>query len=249
VNLRWATFGASTIFAIFFTVVAVAPDVHAQRTNGRDTRGIARSYATAHGLPVRVLRLGPQRRRVQRVFVPITNQEEQDDFQRRFGSESGGVTMRYHADSNHLGLAQEPRDALFWGGINLRDTEWGHLGLFGGKGVTLGVHLGSEKLAHLRAWIEWQAGPNEQRYACGNCMEWLPNAEVAPGKALFHELGVNRSRDGPNMRAKLIHAANAHVDVVGVHVESVDEFNAMSEQELAGKRPASGVEDAVRAGE
>jgi hypothetical protein len=44
----------------------------------------------------------------------------------------------------------------------------------------------------------------------------------------------------------LIHGANEHVDVIGVHVDSVEEFNGMSDRELAGKPPSGGTEDAAR---
>ena len=76
-------------------------------------------------------------------------------------------------------------------------------------------------------------------------MRWLPNAGVGPGQSLFHLLGIHRTLDGPNMRAKLTHAANDLVDVIGVHVADVEAFNAMTEAALLMKPPASGVDDAA----
>jgi hypothetical protein len=77
-------------------------------------------------------------------------------------------------------------------------------------------------------------------------MEWLPNAEVSPGKALFHEMGVRRSKDGGNMKAKLLHAGNRQVEVVGCFVANANTFNTMTNEQLLGPPPAGGVGDAAR---
>jgi hypothetical protein len=109
-------------------------------------------------------------------------------------------------------------------------------------GYIIAVNLQGDRIKHLANWL---AGRGIQAYP-GNCMEWLPNAEVAPNKPLFHELGIHRSKDGPNMKAKIIHAANACVEVVGVFVNDAASFNTMTNEQLLGNPPASGVEDAAR---
>jgi phage replication-related protein YjqB (UPF0714/DUF867 family) len=48
-------------------------------------------------------------------------------------------------------------------------------------------------------------------------------AEQDPGTSPFDVLGLKRSRGGKGLTAKIIHAASARVDVVGIHVENVEQ--------------------------
>jgi hypothetical protein len=79
-------------------------------------------------------------------------------------------------------------------------------------------------------------------------MMWLTNAPVGKDgqeKALFHDLGLKRSRDGNNMHAKVMHAGNQRVGVIGIHVTSIEQFNQMTEAQLLGALPQGGIEAAV----
>jgi hypothetical protein len=224
----------------------------------------ALAFANEHGLPTKVVIAGPAHRQVERLFVPILR-EGWEEFHERLSARNGGVILRYTERANgayppqpvegpgdtanhHLAMAIEPKDNLFWGGINLNGSDrrntinhWWHRA-HGHGGFVMAVDL-EDHLPHLRNFI---AGSNREGNCSNNCMEWLPNAEVAPGQALFHELGITRSKDGANMKAKLLHGANARLEVVGVPVGSVEEFNAMTRDQLLGAGPAGGLEDAVR---
>jgi len=58
---------------------------------------------------------------------------------------------------------------------------------------------------------------------------------------------IRRSKDGRNMKAKILHGANnASVDVVGVFVQIAVQFNTMNEQLLLDPPPAGGIADALR---
>jgi hypothetical protein len=224
----------------------------------------ALAYAKEHGLPTRTVTAGPAQRPAERLFVPILR-EGWEEFHQRFSAKNGGVILRYTERANgaypaqpvegpgdvanqHLAMAIEPQDNMFWGGVNLNGSDrrntinhWWHRA-HGHGGFVMAVDL-EEHLPHLRSFI---AGSNREGNCGNNCMEWLPNAEVAPGEALFHALGITRSKHGPNMKAKLLHAANSRLEVVGVPVGTIEEFNALTREQLLGAPPAGGVEDAAR---
>ncbi len=81
-------------------------------------------------------------------------------------------------------------------------------------------------------------------YCGGNCMRWLPNATTGKDRTLFHDLGIKRSIDGTNMTAKILHAGNHRVGVIGVHVTSLEQFSKMTDQQLMGPLPKGGIEAA-----
>ncbi|MCC6752210.1 MAG: hypothetical protein IT371_31455 [Deltaproteobacteria bacterium] len=225
----------------------------------------ARAYAARHGFPVRVVSAGPAWRRVERVCVPVLR-DAWEDFQRCFTAANGSVLLRYALvypdapfsrkydlvgrENKHLGLVVQPGDIYYWArNVNGTHPRWedhssAHLNP-DALGYSMAVEL-SDRLPHLRDWLAARAQPSDTEWLQGNCMDWLPNAEVAPGRGLFHELGISRSRDGANMRAKLLHGANARLSVVGIHVRDLAEFQALPEAQLLGPPPAGGIDDAVR---
>jgi hypothetical protein len=75
--------------------------------------------------------------------------------------------------------------------------------------------------------------------------KWLGEVEVAPQRPLMHELGVSHSMNGPQLRARFLHAAGEDVEVVGVHVNSAEEFRRMDPAQLLGPQPHDGVEAAA----
>ncbi|MCC6747807.1 MAG: hypothetical protein IT371_09130 [Deltaproteobacteria bacterium] len=207
------------------------------------------AYARANGFPTKVVQCGSPNRPVQRVFVPITPQSW-NDFMTRFTSGRGYAALNFDGGS-HLAMALQPNDCYLWarnyngtvpGLGDYRANYMAHRGL----GYVFPIDLQGGRLEHLSAWLGARANPNDGLYRGGNCMEWLPNAEVGPGQALFHLLGLKRSRDGRNMKAKLLHAANANVQVVGYHVYDLASFNNLGVNELLGPPPAGGALDAAR---
>lgn len=232
--------GRATLFTLAATIAVAVPALANAQNEGR-----ARAYAQEHNVPVRIVKTGAPNRPVRRAFVPILSPAHLASFQRTYGSEHGGVTLNFDGGT-HLMLSLQPGDVYFWARnrIDLRQHYDVHRPT-GGR--TLALRLDGA-LAHLQGWLAQRIQPGDQLYCdnVGNCMEWLPNAEVGPGLPLFHHLGLRRSHDGPNMRAKLMHAANDLVDVIGVHVENVGQFEAMSEAQLLLAPPAGGLDDAAR---
>jgi len=224
-------------FAVVVLWIAAAPAIaSAQQGSGR-----GRAFAKQRGLPVRVIEAGTAERRVRREVVPLTSAEHYAEFQQTFGRAAGGLTLHYDGDT-HMMLALDPGDIYLWGVNHRGESSYLSYGVFNPNGArTMAVRL--DGVDHLHAWMASGAGVPLCR---GNCMEWLPNAEVAPGEILFHRLGLRRSRDGRNMRAKIIYAANDRIDVIGVHVPNVEAFEAMSDADLLGRPPAGGVDDAAR---
>jgi hypothetical protein len=78
------------------------------------------------------------------------------------------------------------------------------------------------------------------------CMWWLMHAEVGNNVPLAHALGVTRSRAPENLFKKLLHAGNDRVGPIGVPVNTIEEFNAMTDEHLMGPPPAGGAADAIR---
>ncbi len=213
-----------------------AVDVADLQPREREAHAAATDYVTARGYPIRTVRLGTADRPVTRMFVPILSEADQLEFERQFGPDAGGVTLRWVADeTGHIALVLKPGSSYLWGKSHGGYREH-NLG-----GYSFAVRLGAARVAHLTNFVANNTAPN-----AGSCIEWLPNAPVAENEMLFHVLGINRSRSGPNMRAKLIHAANDLVHVVGVHVGSLEAFNALQDSEMLRPPPSGGVEDAAR---
>jgi hypothetical protein len=147
-------------------------------------------------------------------------------------------------------MALKPDDAYLWArNQNRQGAPHGDLrymyNVHAGGGYLMGVDVSD--LGHLKGWLAAREAPGDRLFCNGNCMEWLGNAVTGPdGLMLFHDLGLKRSMDGPNMKAKLLHGANARLRAVGVTVHSVAEFEAMSDADLLGPAPAAGVEEAIR---
>jgi hypothetical protein len=204
-----------------------------------------KGYTTQFNLPERRVVTGPADRRVTRIVVPVLA-HTYDNFIAHFGERSGGALFHWIEENRHIGMVRRPGDLLYWGRQQGHDqTMVGYYGLFGsggGKGRLIVAQLEPGELQHLNQWLV--NPPYQDRN--GNCMEWLSNAEVAPGKPIFHALGLTRSKDGPNITKKLLRAANDKVAIVGVKVQSIDEFNAMTDDQLLGPAPAGGIEDSVR---
>jgi len=217
----------------------------------------AQEYAQQHGFSVKQIAAGTDARRVTRMFVPVT-QQTYCSFLERFSDGKGYCHLNFNNGNNHLAMGLKPpvnnqaTDCYLWarnynGSVaNIGDYRNMYMA-FNAGGYIIPVNLAAQKVQHLTQWLAARNAPQDNLYRGGNCMEWLPNAEVAPGRALFHEMGIRRSKDGRNMKAKILHGAlGGAVDVVGVFVQAADQFNQMTEQQLLGPPPAGGIADALR---
>jgi len=234
------------------TLLALAAPALAQPS----AQELVAEYARQHGLPTRQVRCGPESRQVCRTFVPVLP-TTYASFLERFNGTRGFCHLNFNNTNNHMALGVrppvdgQPSDCYLWarnynGAVNgIGDYRYMYMSHNPG-GYIIPVNLQGARLQHLNQWLQARTNPQDTVYRQGNCMEWLPNAEVGPSRPLFHELGLHRSRDGRNMKAKVLHAANANVGVVGVFVNDVNAFNQMNDQQLLGPPPAGGITDAAR---
>lgn len=231
----------------------LAGSIHASPAKAiANTKKLASAYATGHSYPTRSVEVGLEGHKIERVFVPILP-DSIGTFYASFAASAGkeSVVLRYTEANKHLILSMEPSDIYLWGQNKNVDNEGNDLykrmyhNLDGAarewKGVSIVVH--PTNIGALRTWLgETAKGPKCE----GHCMMWLPNAPTGSNTTLFHDLGITRSADGANMRNKIMHAGNHRVGVVGIHVNSVAEFEQMTEAQLVGSLPTNGLEGAVR---
>ena len=213
---------------------------------------LARRYIAQGALPaalqkLRTVQAGCAARRVQRVVVPITR-ESMPAFLETFSLGQGFASLRYRPDhEGHLGMLLQPNTLYFYGAR----CDWGHDMHFPVEngGLLWPLDLGRERIAHLTSWLDQGKG---HALKANDCMYWLPNAELKPGQSLFHWLGITRSLSGHNMKAKLNHAANDRLQVVGVCLpdgKSTLEgtaFDKLTDAQILGAAPAAGVDEAIR---
>lgn len=215
------------------------------------TKSLADSYAKEHNFPTRLVKTGPKGKEIDRIFVPILP-ETHEAFQKKFTAAggNGSIILRHTPNNKHLAMAVEPGDLYLWGqnyngttqNSNLMNQYMNTDGTRSNwPGASIVVHPTNIKT--LKGFLTKTAkGPRCE----GHCMIWLPNAPTGPNKkTLFHDLGITRSRDGDNMKAKIVHAGNHRVGVVGIHVTSIKQFNDMTSVELVGPVPTAGVDAAV----
>jgi hypothetical protein len=208
----------------------------------------AKGYTGPNNLPERRIVTGPASRPVTRIVVPVLA-TTYDQFIEHFSKQNGGVVFHGIPDhQGHIAMMRQTGDLLFWARQRADHAQFVPLyGAFtsgGSQGHLIAAQLEAGELAHLNGWLD--ARTRDGLYAGGNCMEWLSNAEVGPGKPIFHALGLTRSRDGNNIRKKLLRAANDKIGIIGVKVGSVAEFNAMTDDQLLGPVPAGGLDDSTK---
>jgi hypothetical protein len=246
---------------LLFVLIGMGP---VARAEGSRTVAEAHVYAAEHGLPVRRVAAGPADRRVERLFVPVLPHTFQSFTDRFNAGRTGSVMFRYTTSSPwgpHTALGLDKGDNYWWarnyvgtqvarhytdGQVRGLEDNRHYYYWHGTGGLLITAELEAPEMAHLRGWLAARARHDDTLFCQGNCMEWLPNAEVGADRPLFHALGITRSKDGANMKAKLLHGANERLRVVGVAVNSLEEFDRMSDADLVGNPPAGGLEDAVR---
>jgi hypothetical protein len=203
--------------------------------------GEVSEYGKQHQLPIARLKTAgpkPGDGPVHRLFVPILP-GTWGDFQERFTTKNGGVLLNFTSlDYKGAVMARRRGEGLtFIGGPEFEQMLGNKYMQFAPGSATVAFKLSDEKLAHMNRWIE-ASGPELRAKAGGHSFKWLNNVEVAPNRLLMHELGVRRSMDGPQMRAKFLYSAGEDVEVVGVHVNSAEEFRErIKSGQIPGPRP------------
>ncbi|MCA9670718.1 MAG: hypothetical protein KC503_34210 [Myxococcales bacterium] len=227
----------------------------------------AKAYLAAHGLKARRFKTGPPGARVWRVVVPVTR-ETADDFAQRFSKDNGFARLRdghrdkgtflflslepgriYHHHSSevspesHLHQLPVQRSHYRQNSRLLGSSEKARQYFLSNKGLSIPIDLRAEgnSLAHLSEWLAGARNNPTVRREWSNCMHYTCNAELAPSRTIAQHLGIRRSLDGPNLMAKVVHSANARVEVIARYVDSQAELDRMSKAELLGPEPFGGV--------
>ena len=218
------------------------------------TKKLAAEYTKENKLGTpRIIKMGPTGRKVERVFVPIL-QESQQAFQKKYAVSGGNQTVivRHTPQNAHVAMIAEPGDVLLWGlnynGKPGNKNDLTHL--YAQKDGTRSTWAGSSIVVHptdVKSLTTYLAANKKRNTNCeGHCMVWLPSAPTGgKGETLFTDMGIKRSKEGNNIKAKMVHSGNHRVGVVGIHVTSLKQFKDMTDAELQGPPPAKGVDQAA----
>ena len=240
---RWGTFA---LLLSLSTSIAAPAKADPQRVQQE-----VHDYLRTNNLPSRPLTVTrPDGTQLSRTFVPVLA-NTQNDFLARFNTDRGAVIWRHlQNDPKHANLMLKPADHIgftkpphfdFTAQLNttkpgcflvmaMRQREIQHM-------VGRFEQVGTEPM-HTRA-----AGVRITGHPTGpeGCMWWLVRAETAPGVNLATTMGVRRSMAPENLIRKLLHQGNERVQVVGVPVGTVEDFNGMNNEQLLGPAPGGQV--------
>jgi hypothetical protein len=227
---------------------------------------LTKSYAAKNGLPVRIVKNDLGTRQIEREFVPVLA-ETKDSFLEHFQAAHGAVIWRASADATHVTIGINPTRAhnYEWRAhaIGDLDHQWG--------GRYLALALDPAEVAHWERWIDTYTPPGSEMYlgglafgrvdgytnftnamqklgqpVYGGCMWWLVHAEISEGLNLATAMGVRRAKGPAVLAPRLVHAGNERVGPVGIAVKSIEEFNAMTDEQLLGPEPAGGAAEQVK---
>jgi hypothetical protein len=228
----------------------------------------AREYAAAHNLPVRTVAINLEGRQTERLFVPVLP-ATRADFEARFSAPNGAILWHQSQDVRYAQLQLDPATRIFRepGALNqtytvVRTRELAFANYpenyFAPNGQPTAGHLVSlaldaREIQGLNAFFDanphqeaWRANHPGGEIGREHCMWWLMHVEVGNNVPLAHALGVTRSRAPENLFKKILHAGNERVGPIGVPVNTIEEFNAMTDEHLMGSPPAGGVADAIK---
>ena len=245
-----------TAFASTFVTGAAA---HAEPPK---LAALTKTYADKHGFAVRVVKSDLGTRQVERHFVPVLP-ATQEDFLGTFSKGNGAVVWKTNNDKVHGQLNLGPND------IVTHDNRHGASPTAYYNATA--HHVGGSLIAmalephHVDSWMAMidkhtPAGttPINALYAFqreqtaaglpthGGCMWWVVHADVGKGQNLAHLMGVRRAKGPEVLAPRLVHAGNEHVGAIGIPVNSIEEFNAMSDAQLIGPEPAGGAAEQVK---
>ncbi len=201
-----------------------------------------KDYAAKNNLKIRkVMAPGPGKP-VERLFVPVLPHTF-DDLSNRLVEANGGIGIRALAQEHdaygHMAISIEPGSTYLWAKPQADMYKSLYMSHQSG-GYLFGVDLSSEELGHFKKQIATIP------HCAGNCMMWIGEAEIAPGKFFMHGLGVTRSKGAGNaMRQKFLRVANERLKVAGVVVNSVEEFEQLTDAQLLGPPHPNGDAESI----
>jgi hypothetical protein len=227
----------------------------------------AKEYAAAHHLPVRTVAINLEGLKTERHFVPVLP-ATRADFEARFSSPNGAILWHQSEYEMYAHLQLDPETRIFrtggaggWPVVRTSDLAFANLpepyftpnNLRPTVGHLVSLALDAPEIAGLNAFYDanshqdaWRANHPGAVIGHEDCMWWLMHAEVGNNVPLAHALGVTRSRAPGNMLKKILHAGNERVGPIGVPVDTIEEFNAMTDEHLMGRPPEGGTGDAIK---
>jgi hypothetical protein len=215
---------------------------------------LTHAYANQHGLPVRVVKTDLGSRVIEREFVPVLPTTH-DSFLEHFKVQNGAIVWRTVLDPLHPSIAVQPGkhfafDAPAGQGAQVPPFP---------AGFYLALAVDEQEVAHWERFVGQYVTADQpmrnglRRFhmvaanACyGHCMWWLVHGELAPGLNLATAMGVRRAKGPEVLAPRLIHAGNERVGPIGVAVNSIKQFNAMTDEQLLGPEPAGGAAEQVK---
>ncbi|MEO6951350.1 MAG: hypothetical protein ABI321_06015 [Polyangia bacterium] len=222
---------------------------------------LGKSYADKHGFAVRVVKSDLGTRQVERHFVPVLA-ATQEDFLTTFSQGNGAVVWKTKAADKvhgqlHLGANDIVSHANRHGVSPYYDASAHEIG---GGYITMAL----EK-AHVDSWMSFidkyvpaghtpidslgaftQAQTAAGLPTHGGCVWWVVHADVGGGQNLAHLMGVRRAKGPEVLGPWLVHSGNERVGPIGIPVNSIAEFNAMTDSQLMGPEPAGGAAEQVK---
>ena len=211
-------------------------------------------FLKQHGFTAKLVTTGTPGQEIQRMVIPVTPSTAQD-FARRFSASKGFIRLRegYRDQGSFLFLSLT-HDKL----IHHRDVEqWNESTLFDPLKVVshyrassrlllenqaakafyegnpasfaVPVHLTPSKMNRLKSWVNNFVNNRQRVENWSNCMHLTTNAPLTDKLGLFGYLGIKRSKDGPNIIAKVMHASNKNICVVARYVQDQAELNNIPE--------------------
>jgi hypothetical protein len=251
---RTAARGLITLFCLLGAGVAAAaqPRLHA----------LTEAYARQNNLPIRVIKNDLGTREIEREFVPILPATHAS-FVEHFQVDHGAVIWHDGGDPVHIAIGLSPNRVMSYG---LRDRAMAQMAhAYGGRYLTLA--LDRAEVAHWEQFIDTYTpagvamfGPRDSGYnnfvnamkqqgspVYGGCMWWVVHAPLsANGGNLATAMGVRRAKGPEILAPRLIHAGNERVGPIGIAVNTVEQFNAMTDAQLLGPEPAGGAAEQVK---
>jgi hypothetical protein len=239
-----ATWGVTLFLA---SVAAAAPRLSA----------LTKTYAEQNHLPVRVIKNDLGTRVIEREFVPVLPTTHQS-FLEHFQSARGAVIWRVGGDAVHIHIGVRPDHEISYGKRTQAPTP------FGGRYLTLALDQG--EVASWERLIDTYTPAGHALYrgvgagvvnfynamtklgnpTYGGCMWWVVHAELAPGLNLATAMGVRRAKGPEILAPRLVHAGNERVGPIGVAVNTIEQFNQMTDEQLMGPEPAGGAAEQVK---
>jgi hypothetical protein len=227
-------------------------------------RALTEEYAQKNNLPIRVVKNDLGTREVERLFVPVLPTTH-DSFLEHFQIGKGAVVWRSTTDQVHPLISIKPGD-LYQHNSTVHVGDHAMLG-HRSRGHYLALSITAEQFAHWDQFMTTHAAAGTVLYSggfndgkahfanamrqqgnpvYGGCMWWLVHAPLAPELNLATAMGVRRAKGPEALFPRLVHAGNELVGPVGVAVDTIEDFNRMTDEQLMGPEPAGGAAEQVK---